>query len=39
MPHGYDERRFGSQQALLELLQRQRDSGKSAMSLIEIILS
>jgi hypothetical protein len=39
LPHGYDERRFGSQQALLELLQRQRDSGKSAMSLIEIILS
>jgi MinD-like ATPase involved in chromosome partitioning or flagellar assembly len=39
VPHGYDERRFGSQQALLELLQRQRDSGKSAMSLIEIILN
>ena len=38
-PHRYDERRFGSQQALLELLQRQRDSGKSAMSLIEIILN
>lgn len=38
-PHRYDERRFGSQQALLELLQRQRESGKSAMSLIEIILN
>lgn len=38
-PHRYDERRFGSQQTLLELLQRQRDSGKSAMSLIEIILN
>jgi hypothetical protein len=39
VPHRYDERRFGSQQALLELLQRQRESGKSAMSLIEIILN
>jgi MinD-like ATPase involved in chromosome partitioning or flagellar assembly len=39
VPHAYDESRFGSQQALLELLQRQRDSGKSAMSLIEIILN
>lgn len=37
--HRFDERRFGSQQALLELLQRQRDSGKSAMALIEIMLS
>jgi MinD-like ATPase involved in chromosome partitioning or flagellar assembly len=39
MPHRYDERRFGSQQALLELLQRQRESGKSAMALIEIMLT
>jgi flagellar biosynthesis protein FlhG len=38
-PHSYDERRFGSQQALLELLQRQSDGSKSAMALIEIILS
>jgi hypothetical protein len=38
-PHRYDERRFGSQQALLELLQRQRESGKSAMALIEVILT
>jgi hypothetical protein len=39
VPHRYDERRFGSQQALLELLRRQGESGKSAMALIEIILA
>ncbi|HSB96869.1 MAG TPA: MinD/ParA family protein, partial [Spongiibacteraceae bacterium] len=39
LPHRYDERRFGSQQALLELLRRQSDGSKSAMALIEIILS
>ena len=39
LPHRYDERRFGSQQALLELLRRQSDGSKSAMALIEIILN
>ncbi len=37
LPHGYNERRFGSQQALLELLKSQRDSGQSVMALIEIL--
>jgi MinD-like ATPase involved in chromosome partitioning or flagellar assembly len=35
--HRYDERRFGSQQALLDLLQRQREAGQTALELIEIL--
>lgn len=35
--HNYDHRRFGSQDALLDLLRRQADSGKSALELIEIL--
>lgn len=35
--HRYDERRFGSQQALLEFLQKQNQSGKSALELIDIL--
>ena len=36
-PHNYNSDRFGSQESLLELLQRQSDSGKSALELIEIL--
>ncbi|MET0379747.1 MAG: MinD/ParA family protein [Spongiibacteraceae bacterium] len=35
--HGYNENRFGSQPALLELLRRQADSGKTALELIDIL--
>jgi MinD-like ATPase involved in chromosome partitioning or flagellar assembly len=35
--HGYDERRFGSQQALRELLQRKGEAGQTALELIEIL--
>ncbi|MDB6060642.1 MAG: cobyrinic acid ac-diamide synthase [Verrucomicrobiaceae bacterium] len=35
--HCYDEHRFGSQQMLLDLLQRQSGSGKTALELIEIL--
>lgn len=35
--HRYDERRFGSQQALLELLQRQGEGGRTALELIDIL--
>ncbi len=34
--HRYDERRFGSQQALLELLKRPEGLGKSALELIDV---
>ena len=37
--HHYDERRFGNQAMLLELLQRQSESGKSALELIKILVS
>jgi flagellar biosynthesis protein FlhG len=37
--HHYDERRFGTQTMLLELLKRQSDSGKSALELIKILVS
>lgn len=37
--HHYDERRFGNQAMLLELLQRQSDRGKSALELIKILVS
>ena len=37
--HRYDERRFGNQNVLLELLQRQSESGKSALDLINILVS
>lgn len=37
--HRYDERRFGNQDMLLELLQRQSDSGKSALELIKLLVS
>ncbi len=37
--HRYDERRFGSQAMLLELLQRQNSGGKTARELIDILLS
>ncbi len=37
--HHYDERRFGNQTMLLELLQRQSESGKSALELIKILVS
>lgn len=37
--HHYDERRFGNQTVLLELLQRQSESGKSALELIKILVS
>jgi MinD-like ATPase involved in chromosome partitioning or flagellar assembly len=35
--HHYDERRFGSQQSLLDLLQRQSEAGQTALELIEIL--
>jgi MinD-like ATPase involved in chromosome partitioning or flagellar assembly len=35
--HRYNENRFGSQPALLELLRRQADSGKTALELIDIL--
>ena len=35
--HHYNEQQFGSQPALLELLRRQAESGKSALELIEIL--
>ena len=35
--HHYDERRFGKQALLLELLRRQGESGKSALELIKIL--
>lgn len=37
--HRYDERRFGSQTMLLELLQRQNSGGKSVLELIDILIS
>lgn len=37
--HHYDEHRFGNQAMLLELLQRQSESGKSALDLIKILVS
>lgn len=37
--HHYDERRFGNQAMLLELLQRQGDAGKTALELIKILVS
>ncbi|HET8710960.1 MAG TPA: MinD/ParA family protein [Spongiibacteraceae bacterium] len=37
--HHYDERRFGNQTMLLELLQRQSQSGKTALELINILVS
>ncbi len=37
--HHYDERRFGNQTMLLELLQRQSESGKTALELIKILVS
>ncbi len=37
--HYYDERRFGNQQMLLELLQRQSESGKTALELINLLVS
>ena len=37
--HHYDERRFGSQTMLLELLQRQNAGGKTARELIDILVS
>jgi len=37
--HHYDERRFGNQTMLLELLQRQNSSGKSVLELIKILVS
>ena len=37
--HHYDERRFGNQAMLLELLQRQSETGKSALELIKILAS
>ena len=37
--HHYDERRFGNQAMLLELLQRQSESGKTALELIKILVS
>jgi len=35
--HHYNDQQFGSQSALLELLRRQAESGKSALELIEIL--
>ena len=35
--HHYNDQQFGSQSALLELLRRQGESGKSALELIEIL--
>lgn len=37
--HHYDERRFGNQTMLLELLQRQSESGKTALELIKILVT
>jgi len=37
LPHRYDERRFGSQQALLDLLRGQGQGGGSALELIKIL--